>query len=482
MFSLTKFGIFSSLVVAMCSVSQAEPALKLAATIDDEILLQSDSRSSIYPVKLESDVFNLALIENGGELLLPSVSGLSGYLAKITSIDTTTSDNGTVYRGDLYDQASKELVGDFIYTSARGSEPYLYVTTFTEGAYEIIKDPMLSEKGMVLKHLKLGAVDGVTDLDHEELLRSIVRDTGDKSVLTVTSEDNQRSDAARTSCNVAVGVGYTSAAKARNSSIISSITAWLSDLNRMVSEIGVTCNFTLVGTKQFNYVEQSSLTSDIYSVATDTQVANWKNNGVNADIFVMILSNAASHTDQLHGAALQIGQSSCSTQYAPSAKCAEYAVVRDDYAYSIRVFAHEVIHMTGVVHKYAYGHPSLAYGGAGFYAQNVNAENYTLANHYRATTVMTNPPAYTVMCNNSAPVVNISSCGHRLPFIASESVTHTVMDGSLEMDPQIGASSIRRNYYFPAFYPEVTTTQYFNPSPTMRSVIQNGMTILSTNQ
>lgn len=454
------------------SVAVGDDGVEYGVTVD-ALVTQHDANFTYKLAGMDGGLLDRALLENKGKLLLPKPKGDGFWRSEITSIDSSTSPmGGVVYSGTLYDAELPGEVGTFTYAHDKSSLPYIYVSSI-HGDYEILASFGQRSEDLYMKQALVSIVPGTIDAEPEE---TKIKSYLPEALVKSESRSLQNEEMVRGQCNVSVAVGYTNNAVTRNGSIVSSITAWLSQLNAMISEIGVTCNYTLAGTKLISSLTESNhIFTDYNNVIANTEIDNWKNNVVNGDIFVLITSNLEPHTDAYHGVAGQSGQAACATTYKPNAKCGQYAVVRDDYAASIRVFAHEILHLAGVDHAYAYGFAGVtSYGGNGFSSQNNSSERYVTNGGIRSTTVMNNPEQNS-MCGGSSIVLNMPYCGARLPFLASQTKLR-----QYHIWPVVNVWSPVTGY-FPDFYPTLRAA-YGQTSPTMRSVIQNGMSILKNNQ
>lgn len=395
----------------------------------------------------------------------------------MTSVDSASSSGGdVVYAGSVVDPESKQPIGSFLYSNFLGSSPYLSVNMPFE-TYEVFENALTPETDFVLKYQTDPVFHGQIDLDDEEYEQLFQDAPSTRSMVErKTDMSGQRGSARSGSCVVDIGVGYTSAALSRNGSIVSAIGSWVSNLNALINSVGVTCDYRLVGTLAATYTETSSIFTDIFAIKTNAQITNWKNNTVNADVFVLISSAGSPPvlpSDIYEGIALVDQQPACQTIYVTTAKCGEFAIVRDDYAISIYVFAHEVVHLAGARHSYAYGGGTTAYGGNGFTAQSNGTEDTVSSNAIESTTLMSNPPP-SDQCSTSTVVIDRTDCGNRLPYFASQTASRVVYE--------VGSFPSPSYRYFPDFYPNIRTLAYGVSTPSMRGVIQNGMTILKNNQ
>lgn len=417
-------------------------------------------------------------------LTLPVVGNGEGLRAIVDSIDlTTVFDRSPVISGVIIDPRLEEEVGTFIYSHIEGSHPYLAVFAGPD-SYELFEDGSTEEIDFVLRRQTDPIFRGVTDPDADALLESLGL-TANKTVLAVS--DTRSLSSSGQGCVIDVGVGYTQAAILRNGSFVSAIGSWMSNLNSLIDDIGVTCNYHLLGIKRFpSHVESTvadptfgtALVPDLNAITSNSNIISWKNSTIGADIFIMIQSAAITAPqsgtagDIFHGAMLQqYAAPSCQTTYGPNSRCGEYGIARDSYALSIGVFAHEILHAAGIRHSYSYGNdnPSLNYGGPGFSSPFNGSEESLTGGGLRSTTIMGNPPINT-MCSVSSSVVDSSICANRLPFIASRNKARLVQTGT----PGSGTSYVVR--YFPEFYPAHNSqTPYTSPPHSMNGAIQSGM-------
>ncbi|MEO0438574.1 MAG: hypothetical protein AAF098_16870 [Pseudomonadota bacterium] len=448
--------------------------------------------NTYYPVTFNDISFAELIASSKAKILLPMAGSDKSMKATVSQIDNQTSSSGdVVYSGVVTDPETNIEIGYFTYAHFDGSQPYLAVTAGSE-SYEIFEDGSTRATDFVLRHNSEQAFKGRVDVEPEEweeLLATLPSEQVSNSEQNAASRAS--SSQSRSSCLVDVGVGYTSAALARNGSIVSSIGAWMSNLNNMVDSIGVTCNYRLVGTLAATYQEStngnnvfnSSIVTDIFAIDNDPQIVTWKNNTVNADLFMLITSAAinAGPLDLLQGVVNPTRPSTLCHSSVIARNCGEYGITRDDFAFSIRVFAHEMLHMAAAQHEYAYGHPntgSFPYGGLGFTAMNNSSEQSVTGSRKHSTTVMSNPlitPSVNLMCASSGTVINLTFCGQRLPYIASRTTPRSVQLGNLPWFPTV-------TRYFPPFYPSVTSAPYTSPSDVMATLIQNGMSFNQTFQ
>ena len=447
---------------------------------------------SYYPVTFNDTPFGELIASSKAKFLLPMAGSDKSMEATVTQVDNRTSSSGdVVYSGAVTDPETGIELGSFTFAHFEGSQPYLTVTA-GQKSYEIFEDGSTKATDFVLRHNSEQAFKGRIDVEAEEW-EDLLATFPEEQVLVSEKDagDSARSSSSRSSCLVDVGVGYTSAALARNGSIVSSIGTWMSNLNSMIDSIGVTCDYRLVGTLGTTYNEStngnnifnSSIVTDVFAIDNDAQIVNWKDNTVNADLFMLITSAAinAGSQDILQGVVNPTRSSPLCHSSVISRNCGEYGITRDDFAFSIRVFAHEVLHMAAAQHEYAYGHPdtgSFPYGGLGFTAMNNTSEQSVTGSRKHSTTVMTNPLVTTttnLMCASSGTVINLTSCGQRLPYIASRTTPRSVQLGNLPWFPTV-------TRYFPPFYPSETSAPYTSPTDVMATLIQNGMSFNQTFQ
>ncbi len=485
--------------------SYASLVQSIDGLVDPSFEKQADE-FAFYSVDLDEEAVSQSLITYGGRLLLPSVKHSEPWQAVITDIDSQTAKDGTiVYTGDVLNTETQQVLGKFTYAHTKGSHPYLYVSTGQE-TYEIFvaqSDARTNQREYVLKLSVGGVFPGRIDFDDDELaemLANLESQSNIKAIASqkVTSQNTEVREANKvpkghgvstlsSGCVVDLGVGYTVHAYNRNNSIASSIASWAADMSTMLQDIGVTCAMQLAGTKKFNYSESpTSIIYDVIAIDNPGVMRTWKNSTVNADLFIMVTSNGEPHNDPYHGIAETFGTvdtQSCASSYDSNRQCGQWAVVRDDYALSLRVFAHEAAHLVGAAHQYAYGGSNYYdsnFKGAGFSSQNNGAEVSTLSGHYKVTTVMSNPPA-NIMCSESRATVNpLFFCGYRLPFFASQSISRLVRDDAIPWNPWTGFTYTYR--YFPEFYRAYETAPYSVSSPSMQSLLQSGMANSESNQ
>ncbi len=487
-FSLSLLTLACSLGAGNVIAQDSTPSLATSAGFISRI----EDGFAYYPVTFNDIPFGELIASSKAKILLPMAGSDKLIEATVTQIDSQTSSSGdVVYSGAVTDPETGIEIGSFTYAHFEGSQPYLAVTAGRE-SYEVFEDGSTKATDFVLRHDSEQALRGRIDIEPEEwddLLATLPEEQVSVSELSGASRVSLSQS--RSSCLVDVGVGYTSAALARNGSIASSIGAWLSNLNNMVDSIGVTCDYRLVGTLAATYNEStngsnafnSSIVTDVFAIDNDTQIVNWKNNTVNADLFMLITSAAinAGALDILQGVVNPTQSSTLCHSSVIARNCGEYGVTRDDFAFSIRVFAHEMLHMAAAQHEYAYGHPdtgSFPYGGLGFTAMNNSSEQSVSGSRRHSTTVMSNPLVTTtvnLMCSSSGTVINLTFCGQRLPYIASRTTPRSVQLGNVAWFPTV-------TRYFPPFYPSETSAPYTSPSDSMATLIQNGMSFNQTFQ
>ncbi len=122
----------------------------------------------------------------------------------------------------------------------------------------------------------------------------------------------------------------------------------------------------------------------------------------------------------------------------------------------LRVFAHEVAHLIGLNHSFAYGgDPGQTHPGNGYITPaNGGADPNEWGN--RSVTVMSNgAPGPT--CGFSASYVSMTGCNMRMSFFASQNVARTVWSLIPTSPPVL---SLVGNRYFPGFFPRHTSAPY----------------------
>jgi hypothetical protein len=268
----------------------------------------------------------------------------------------------------------------------------------------------------------------------------------------------------------------------------------MSDLNDMIDDVGVSCDFALASTRQLSTHSEGTselpgsglgvLASDLCRLSGfcsqssgNSEIQNWRNNQ-NLDV-VIVLQDAdinGGPADDTQGIAERsINNSQCNSNWSGGAQafnCGEYAIVRDDYAYSIRVFAHEVLHLAGARHEYAYGQNDLFDDSGSGHSAMADLTDVPLDTGAQpATTVMSNNSP---MCSWSNFAVNYS-CAVRMPGIASDTLARTVFEWNWSLGRW---DQFRPTRYFPVHFPFYERRPYTANYESVADVVDSGMGVL----
>ncbi|MEE4204250.1 MAG: hypothetical protein V2I45_11505 [Halieaceae bacterium] len=446
------------------------------------------------PVRINSDAVAMSIFEEGGSFLLPGFESDKSLTARVVHLDSNTArkSGDIVFSGSVYSGSSSEIVGEFVFSHFEGSEPYIAVAT-SEYGYEVFWHGTAETGDFVLKKSVEKIFEGPLDISDYVLLELVKHEHRFKP--TDNPKQGLRAKSG-SGCDVQLGVGYTIAAHARNSSIVSAIGAWVSDLNDMLDDIGVPCDFALVGTKKFlTYSEGTTSVSGLEVITTDwcrvagcghpyniTQNSEvvWYRDANSMDAVIMIQSADINGgpSDNFQGVVWARLPGRPSSNRACVANnfgnapfgCSDFAIVRDDYAFGFRVFAHEALHMVGARHEYAYGGPgSIASGGSGFTSMMNYTDVLPSGSNPISTTIMSNTSNF---CSWSSRSVDLT-CGMRLPFIASKTTPQSVT-------PAFTWPQVPTNRYFPSIYPLRTQVPYSSSSDdTMADIIEKSMGYVS---